>query len=102
MMGLTGYVILSSILFSVGLCGVLIRKNIIGVLISVELMLNAINISAVAFSHLVKEASMKGDIFALFVMVVAAAEVSVGLAIVLAVYKAQASIDIDKMDSLKG
>lgn len=102
MMGLSGFLTLSAVLFSIGLCGVLIRRNIISILISVELMLNAINISLVAFSHLSRGASVKGEAFALFVMVVAAAEVSIGLALILSVYKVRMSIDIDRLDSLKG
>ncbi|GIW54807.1 MAG: NADH-quinone oxidoreductase subunit K [Nitrospiraceae bacterium] len=84
---LSYYVILSAIVFITGVVGVLIRRNIIIILLSVELMLNATNINFVAFSHYLQSAA--GQVFVFFVLTVAAAEVAVGLAIIIALYRSQ-------------
>jgi NADH-quinone oxidoreductase subunit K len=93
------YVILSAILFSIGTLGVLIRRNAIVIFMSVELMLNSANLLFVAFSRLY---DLEGQIFVFFVMSVAAAEVAVGLAMIVAVFRNKRSIDIDQISSMKG
>jgi NADH-quinone oxidoreductase subunit K len=95
---LSWYLILSAILFSLGIAGFLFRKNIITVFMSIELMLNAVNLSFVAFSYQLQQ--VNGHIFAFFVMVVAAAEAAVGLAIILTVYKNRSSLNIDDVSEM--
>jgi NAD(P)H-quinone oxidoreductase subunit 4L len=97
---LNQYLILSAFLFCTGVYGVLSRRNGVLVLLSVELMLNAVNINLVAFSAFTHNVS--GQIFALFVITIAAAEVGVGLAIVLLIYRNLHSPDLDQVDQLKG
>src|SRR3990170_2162252 len=99
-MPLTGYLLLSAFLFCVGIYGVLARRNGVLVLMSIELMLNAVNINLVAFSAFGREVA--GQVFALFVITIAAAEVGVGLAIVLLIYRNLRSSDLDEVDQLKG
>ncbi len=94
------YLALSAILFSMGALGVLIRRNAIIIFMSVELMLNAANLAFVAFARM--HGTMSGQIFVFFVMAVAAAEVAVGLALIVAIFEAKQSIDIDQMNSMKG
>ena len=94
------YVALSAILFTIGALGVLIRRNAIIIFMSIELMLNAANLLFVAFSRVFK--ILDGQIFVFFVMTVAAAEVAVGLALIVAVYRSKHSISIDEISSLKG
>ena len=97
---LTNFLMLSSILFCIGVYGVLARRNAVMVLMSIELILNAVNINLVAFG--VVTGSIAGHVFALFIIAVAAAEVGVGLAMVLLIYRNRSSIDIDDVDLLKG
>ena len=99
-MALNQYLILSAFLFCCGVYGVLARRNGVLVLLSVELMLNAVNINLVAFAAFTKNIS--GQVFALFVITIAAAEVGVGLAIVLLIYRNLHSPDLDRVDQLKG
>jgi NAD(P)H-quinone oxidoreductase subunit 4L len=99
--GLEHYLILSAVLFSIGLYGALAKRNIIIILMSIELMLNAVNIAMVAFSRFVTPALLTGQIFAIFVMVVAAAEAAVGLAIIIALYRHRETIDSTKIDLMK-
>ncbi len=99
--GLQHYLILSAILFSIGLYGVLAKRNAVIILMCIELMLNAVNITLVAFSRYVVPAMLTGQVFALFVIVVAAAEAAVGLAIILAIYRGLEDIDVSKIDLLK-
>ena len=99
--GLQHYLILSAILFSIGLYGVLAKRNAVIVLMCIELMLNAVNITLVAFSRYVVPAMLTGQVFAIFVIVVAAAEAAVGLAIILAIYRGFEDIDVSKIDLLK-
>ncbi len=99
--GLQHYLILSAILFSIGLYGVLAKRNAVIILMCVELMLNAVNITLVAFSRYVVPAMLTGQVFAIFVIVVAAAEVAVGLAIIFAIYRGLEDIDVSKIDLLK-
>jgi len=96
---LSWYLILSAVLFSLGIAGFLIRRNIITVFMSIELMLNAVNLSFVAFAYQLKQ--VNGHLFTFFVMVVAAAEAAVGLAIILAVFRNRGTLQIDEMDSMK-
>jgi NADH-quinone oxidoreductase subunit K len=96
---LTWYLILSAVLFSLGIAGFLFRKNIITVFMSIELMLNAVNLTFVAFSYQLKQ--VNGHLFAFFVMVVAAAEAAVGLAIILTVFKNHSTLNIDEVNSMK-
>jgi NADH-quinone oxidoreductase subunit K len=94
------YVILSAVLFTIGVVGVLIRRNALIIFMSIELMLNAANLAMVAFSSVFK--SFSGQIFVFFVIAVAAAEVAVGLALIVEIFKSKRSIDVDQMSSLKG
>ena len=93
------FLILSVILFALGVAGFLYRRNIITVFMSIELMLNAVNLSFVAFSYQFKQ--VDGHIFSFFVMVVAAAEAAVGLAIILTVFKNRQSLRIEDVSSMK-
>jgi len=96
---LNQFLLLAAILFCIGVYGVIVRKNGVLVLMSVELILNAVNINLIAFGtyH-----GLAGQVFALFVIAVAAAEVGVGLAIVLLIYRNRRSVDINELDELKG
>ncbi len=93
------YLILSAIIFALGVAGFLFRRNIITVFMCIELMLNAVNLSFVAFSNQHKQVA--GHIFTFFVMVVAAAEAAVGLAIILTVFKNRETLNIDEISSMK-
>ena len=99
MIPLSYYVTLSVIVFITGLVGVLIRRNIIIILLSVELMLNATNINFVAFSHYLH--NVAGQVFVFFALTVAAAEVAVGLAIIIALYRSKSSINVDEFQLRK-
>ena len=99
-MYLNQFLLLSAVLFSLGVYGVLARKNGVLVLMSIDLMLNAVNLNLVAFGAF--RADVAGQVFALFVIAVAAAEVGVGLAIVLVIFRNRASIDLDKVDTMRG
>ena len=101
MIGLTYYLVLSAVLFCIGLYGALTRRNAVIILMCIELMLNAVNISLIAFSSYIVPQLLTGQIFAIFVMVVAAAEVAVGLAIILAIFRHFKDIDIDNIILLK-
>jgi NADH-quinone oxidoreductase subunit K len=96
---LSYYLVLSGIVFLTGVVGVLLRRNIIIILLSVELMLNATNINFVAFSQYFHDVS--GQVFVFFALTVAAAEVAVGLAIVVALYRAKSTINVDEFQLLK-
>jgi NADH:ubiquinone oxidoreductase subunit K len=99
--GLTHYLVLSAVLFCIGLYGALTRRNAVIILMCIELMLNAVNISLIAFSSYIVPQLLTGQVFAIFVMVVAASEVAVGLAIVLAIFRHFKDIDIDNINLLK-
>ena len=99
-MALNSYLLLSAFLFCTGVYGVLARKNAVLVLMSIELMLNAVNINLIAFSAFNHDIS--GAVFALFVITIAAAEVGIGLAIVLLIYRNEHTADLDDIDELKG
>ncbi len=102
--GLEHYLILSAVLFCVGLYGALAKRNAVVILMCIEIMLNAVNLSLVAFSrYLAPEVVLlTGQIFAIFVMVVAAAEVAVGLAIIIVLYRSREVIDVEQADTMKG
>ena len=99
MVPLTYYMILSAIVFLIGLVGVLIRRNIIIILLSIELMLNATNINFVAFSHYLN--NVAGQVFVFFTLTVAAAEVAVGLAIIIALYRGKATVNVEELNLMK-
>lgn len=99
-MTIAQFVIASAVLFSIGVYGVLVRRSAVLVLMSVELILNSVNINLVAFGAL--HGSITGEVFALFVITVAAAEVGVGLALVLLIFRNRKSIDIHEVDLMKG
>jgi len=99
-MQLNEFLFLAAFLFCTGVYGVLARKNSVLVLMSVELILNSVNINLLAFGAF--NGTITGQIFALFVIAIAAAEVGVGLAIVLVIYRNRRSIDLDKVDLMKG
>jgi len=101
MIGLSHYLIISAALFSLGIMGVLTRKNAVNVLMGVELILNSANINLVAFSKY-SAGNMSGQIFAIFIIVVAAAEAAVALAIVLSMYRIIKTVNLDRADTLKG
>jgi NADH-quinone oxidoreductase subunit K len=96
---LSWYLLLSAVLFALGVAGFLYRKSIITVFMSIELMLNAVNLSFVAFSYHLRR--IDGHIYSFFVMVVAAAEAAVGFAIILTIYKNRGTLQIDEVDSMK-
>ncbi len=100
MVPLSYYLILSLIIFSIGLSGVLLRRNIIIVLMSLELIFNSVNISLVAFSHYLQ--SMTGRIFVVFTITIAAAEVAIGLAILVAFFRARNSVNVDEANAMRG
>jgi len=98
---LSWYLILAAALFCIGLYGVLSRKNAIAILLGVELMLNAVNVNLVAFWRYLDPAQMAGQVFAVFVFAVAAAEVAVGLALVISVYRRRKTVVADEVDLMK-
>ncbi len=102
--GLEHYLVLSAILFCIGLYGAVVKRNTVVVLMCIEIMLNAVNITLVAFSrYLVPESVvLEGQIFVIFVMVVAAAEAAVGLALIVSVYRNRRTVDASEIDLMKG
>ncbi len=94
------YLMLSATLFAVGLIGVVIRRNMITVLMCIELMMNAVNINLVAFAH--RLASLEGQVFTIFVITVAAGEAAVGLAIIIQLYRLKSTINVDEARTLNG
>lgn len=100
--GLYHYIILASVLFCLGLAGLLTSRNAVRVLMCVELMLNAVNINLLAFNNFINLSDLSGQVFTIFVLTVSAAEASVGLAILLALYRRSATVDMAKHNLLKG
>ena len=96
---LSWYLILSAVLFALGVAGFLFRRSVITLFMSIELMLNAVNLSFIAFSYQLQQ--VDGHLFAFFVMVVAAAEAAVGLAIILTVFKNRNTLNVDEVSSMK-
>jgi NAD(P)H-quinone oxidoreductase subunit 4L len=95
------YMTLAAMLFCIGLYGMVVSRNAVRVLMSIELMLNAVNINLVTLSRYVDPANIKGQVFAIFILTVAAAEAAVGLAIVLAIYRNMSTVDMEKFNLLK-
>ncbi len=101
MISLSHYLILAAILFSIGVVGIFLnRKNLIVLLMAIELMLLAVNLNFVAFSHYLND--LAGQIFVFFILVVAAAEAAIGLAILVVLFRNLSSIDVEDLDTLKG
>jgi NADH:ubiquinone oxidoreductase subunit K len=100
-LGLEHYLILSAILFSIGLFGALSKKSAIVILMSIEIMLTAVTITMVAFSRYIVPTELTGQVFTIFIIVVAAAEAAVGLAIIMAIYRRNENIDASKVDLMK-
>lgn len=100
MVPLSWYIILSAVMFSIGVLGFLARRNLIIIFMSIELMLNSVNVSLVAFSHYLQ--SINGQILVFFIITVAAAEAAIGLAILIAFYKNNPTIKVDEINLLKG
>lgn len=94
------YLMLSATLFAVGLTGVIVRRNMITVLMAIELMLNAVNINMVAFSS--RLSSLEGQIFSVFIITIAAGEAAVGLAIIIQLYRLRATVNVDEVRELNG
>jgi NADH-quinone oxidoreductase subunit K len=101
MIPLSWYLILSALLFSIGLFGVMARRNAIAILLGVELMLNAVNINLVTFWRYLDPVQMTGQVFAIIVFAVAAAEVAVGLALIISVYRNRKTVVADELDMMK-
>ena len=97
---LNQFLLLGAVLFCIGVYGVIARKNAVMVLMSIELILNSVNINLLAFS--LYKGNVDGNVFALFIIAVAAAEVGVGLAIVLAIFRNYKTVDLDQVDLMKG
>jgi NADH:ubiquinone oxidoreductase subunit K len=101
--GLRHFLVLGTILFSLGMYGVLSRRNAIGILLSIELMLNGVNVLMVAFSrYLPSEQELAGQMFAIFIITQAAAEAAIGLAIIIAIYRQRRTVQVDQLDLMKG
>jgi len=100
-MGLEGYLVVSTLLFAIGAFGFMARRNAILMLISIELMFNAVNLSLVAFNAFLPPDSNAGSVFALMIMAVAAAEVTVGLALVIAIIRTRQTAEVDQYADLK-
>jgi NADH-quinone oxidoreductase subunit K len=96
---LSWYVVLGGAVFCIGILGFLTRRNVIIMLMSIELMLNGVNITLVAFNHYLQD--MRGQILALFIITVAAAEVAIGLALIIALFKNKQTINVDELDIMK-
>ena len=99
-MGLHGYLILAALMFVIGLFGVLTRRNAVGILLGIELMLNAVNINLVAFSRF--NGDLGGLIFSLFTISITVAEVALGLAIVILIFRVRKTVEADRLDLLRG
>jgi len=100
MPGLTSYLVVAALVFVIGLFGVLTRRNAVGILLGIELMLNAVNINLVAFAHF--QGDLTGLVFAVFAIAITVAEVAVGLAIVIVIFRVRRTIDADRLDLLRG
>jgi NAD(P)H-quinone oxidoreductase subunit 4L len=101
MLGLEHFLVLSSVLFAIGLYGALSKRSAVVILMSIEIMLGAVSIAMVAFSRYVVPTLLTGQVFTIFIIVVAAAEATLGLAIVIAIYRRRQTIDVSKIDLLK-
>jgi len=101
MIGLNHYLLLATILFGIGVYGVFAKRNAVAVLMSVELMLNAVNINFVAINKFIQPSNTIGQLFAIFVIVVAAAEVAVGLALIISIYRLKKSVNLNDFNLMK-
>jgi len=99
--GLNHYLLLATILFGIGLYGVFAKRNAVAILMSIELMLNAVNINFVAINKYIQPSNTIGQLFAIFIIVVAAAEVSVGLALIISIYRHKKSVNLSDFNLLK-
>ncbi len=99
---LTHYIVLSAVLFCIGIVGLIVCRNVIRVLMSIEILLSAVNINFVAFANYTDLGDLKGQVFAIFIMAVAAAEAAIGLAILLALYRNKPSVDTEEFKELRG
>jgi NADH:ubiquinone oxidoreductase subunit K len=95
------FLVIAAALFSLGVYGLLVRRNIVLILLSVELMLNAVNINLVAFESMIRSADATGQVFSIFIITVAAAEVGIGLAIVLMIFRNRKSADVDDLNLMR-
>jgi len=102
MIPLSWYLIVAAALFCIGLYGVLARRNAIGILMGVELMLNAVNLNLVAFWRYIGPEKLTGVIFAIFIIAVAAAEAVVGLALIVAIYRSRDTVNVEEIDLMRG
>lgn len=102
MVPLTAYLILAAALFCIGAFGALARRNAVAVLMGIELMLNAVNLNLIAFWRYTDLAQLTGQLFAVFVITVAAAEAAVGLALFIAIYRQRKTVNVEEIDTLKG
>ena len=100
MPGLASYLVVAALVFTIGLFGVVTRRNAVGILLGIELMLNAVNINLVAFARL--HGDVVGVLFAVFTIAITVAEVAVGLAIVIVIFRVRRTIDADRLDLLRG
>lgn len=100
--GLTHFLLLAAVLFCIGFIGLITSKNIIRVLMSLEILLNAVNINFIAFSAYADPNEIKGQVFAIFIMAIAAAEAALGLAILLSFFRKEPTINVEEYNSLKG
>lgn len=96
------YLLLSAVLFCIGLMGLIISRNVIRVLMSIEILLSSVNVNFVAFANYTDLGDLKGQVFAIFIMAVAAAEAALGLAILLALYRNKPSVDTEEYKELRG
>lgn len=101
MIGLNDYLIFAAILFCIGLYGAVAKKNAVAVLMGIELMLNSVNINLIAFNRFLAPGELSGQVFAIMVIVVAAAEVAIGLALILNIYRQRLTTDVNDLDWLK-
>lgn len=101
MIGLSHYLFVGVVLFGLGLFGLLTKRNLIAVLMSIELMLNSVNLNLVAFSRYTASDAVAGQVFSLFIIAVAAAEVAVGLAMAYAIYRGRGTLSVDEINWLK-
>ena len=101
MIGLNHYLLLAAILFGIGAYGVFAKRNAVAILMSIELMLNAVNINFVAINKFIQPSNTVGQLFAIFILVVAAAEVSVGLALIISIYRHKKSVNLSDFNLMK-
>ena len=101
MIGLNHYLLLATILFGIGVYGVFAKRNAVAILMSIELMLNAVNINFVAINKFIQPGNTVGQLFAIFVIVVAAAELSVGLALIISIYRQKKSVNLSDFNLMK-